>query len=129
MGHALFFKCTGDAGRTIATEAIRDFYVGKKMVVVSEDIDVLLILTALSGKIDVDMDNDGSSFSTFENQDIYFLKPKSSSGTEPQKIFSTKSLDDQYANTKNHLLFAHCFTGCDTTSAFFKKGKKHFSKV
>ncbi|KYN21449.1 hypothetical protein ALC57_06175 [Trachymyrmex cornetzi] len=105
--------CKGDADRTIATEAIvNDYFPDKKVVVVSEDIDVLVILTALA-----------------EDQEIYFLKPKSSSGTVRKKIFSTKSLDSRYANVKKRILFAHAFTGCDTTSAFFNRGKKSFFDI
>lgn len=30
---------------------------------------------------------------------------------------------------KNHLFFIHAFTGCDTTSAFYNKGKNTFIKI
>lgn len=100
--------CKGDADRTIVVKAITgDCDPNKKVVVVYEDIDVLIILTALAAE-----------------QVIFFLKPRSSSGTMKQKIFSTKSLDENYSRAKEHILFAHAFTGCDTTSAFFHRDKK-----
>lgn len=124
-------QCPGDADRTIVAEAIRnDYSAEKKVVIVAEDIDVLVILTALAGDVDVDNSDLTSSLLTaniFGSQEIYFLKPQSSSGTEPQKIFSNKSLDKHYYRAKEHILFAHAFTGCDTTSAFYRKGKKHSS--
>ncbi|KAK9872193.1 hypothetical protein WA026_016247 [Henosepilachna vigintioctopunctata] len=45
-----------------------------------------------------------------------------------QEIFSSKSFD-QYPRTKKHILFLHAFSGCDTTSALFKKGKKTVTKA
>ena len=30
---------------------------------------------------------------------------------------------------KKHILFLHALTGCDTTSAFYKKGKNKFPKL
>lgn len=82
----------------------------KDVVVVSEDIDVLVILTALVDKA----------------REIYFLKP--SRGKVQQKIFSSKCLEKSLPNCKEHILFLHAFTGCDTTSAFFNKGKIKFAK-
>ncbi|GFW52171.1 uncharacterized protein TNCV_2426181 [Trichonephila clavipes] len=81
------------------------------VVIVSEVIDVLVILTALVN----------------EDREIYFLKP--SKGKVQQKIFSSRSLKETLPKCKEHILFLHAFTGCDnTTSAFFNKGKIKFAK-
>lgn len=96
------FTCQAesDADKLIVDTAIN--LKTKNVVIVSEDIDVLVILTAL-----VD-----------EDREIYFLKP--SRGKVQQKIFSSKSLENSFPKCKEHILFLHAFTGCDTTSTFFK---------
>ena len=81
------------------------------MVIVLEDIDVLAILTHMCP----------------ENKTIYFLKPKK--GNSPQSVYTGNSFDELYLNCKQHILFIHAFTGCDTTSAFYGKGKKDFAKI
>lgn len=35
----------------------------------------------------------------------------------------------QYTSLKNIILFAHAFSGCDTTSAFFNQGKNNFFQI
>lgn len=104
------FTCQAesDADKLIVDTAIN--LKTKNVVIVSEDIDILVILTAL-----VD-----------EDREIYFLKP--SRGKVQQKIFSSKSLENSFPKCKEHILFLHAFTGCDTTSTFFKKGKIKFAK-
>lgn len=82
-----------------------------EIIIVAEDIDVLVILTARA-KID---------------KEIYFLKLGKQK--EPSTFYSSKSLDLNYPNSAQLILFAHCFTGCDTTSAFYNKGKKKFLEL
>lgn len=104
------FTCQAesDADKLIVDTAIN--LETKNVVIVSEDIDVLVILTALVDK----------------DREIYFLK--SSRAKVQQKVFSSKSLEKSLPKCKEHILFLHAFTGCDTTSAFFNKGKIKFAK-
>ena len=47
-----------------------------------------------------------------------------------QTTFSIKKSKDSLAELSNHLLFLHSFSGCDTTSATFMKGKvSWFNKI
>ncbi|GFU48289.1 uncharacterized protein TNCV_4626951 [Trichonephila clavipes] len=108
------FTChaESDADKLIIDAAIN--LETNNVVIVSEDIDVLVILTTLVN----------------EDHEIYFLKP--SKGKVQQKIFSSRSIIETLPKCKEHIPFLHAFTGCDTTSAFFNKGKikfaKHFEK-
>ena len=38
-------------------------------------------------------------------------------------VYSSKSLETNYPNCPKFIIFAHCFTGCDSTSVFYNKGK------
>ena len=62
---------------------------------------------------------------TSNEREIYYLKP--SKGKIEQKIYSSKTF--KLSNCKKHLLFIHALTGCDTTSAFFHRGKNAFAKT
>jgi len=73
-------------------------------VVVGEDIDLLVILSARAPN----------------DKEIFLLKP--GKGTIERKIYSSRSFNHQ-ENIKNNVLFLHAFSGCDTTSALFHKGK------
>lgn len=61
------------------------------------------------------------------HREIYFLKP--AKGTVSAKMYSNKSLEQTLPMCKKHILFLHALTGCDTTSAFYKKGKNKFAKL
>ena len=53
------------------------------------------------------------------------LKGKIVSTTDPLILYNIPELQGKYS--KSHcdlILFLHCFTGCDTTSALYKEGKK-----
>lgn len=52
---------------------------------------------------------------------------KLSKGKTDQKIYSSTSF--QYPDIANHILFLYAFTGCDTTSTFFRQGKIKFIKL
>ena len=80
----------------------------KNFVIVGEDIDLLVILTQLA----------------FKNPQVFFLKP--GRGKVPQKIFNSNSF--KYKSLINYVGFLHCFTGCDTTSCFYKQGKNKLIK-
>lgn len=77
-------------------------------VVVGEDIDLLVLMAAL----------------TPLHCELFFLKPgKQNIET---RIYSTKHLQ---VNLRDHILFLHAFSGCDSTSALFNKGKVHIFKL
>lgn len=81
-----------------------------KTVIVSEDIDVLVILAVLRS----------------HDKEVYFLKP--GRGKIERSIYSSTVMLKSYPNSKNFILFLHAFSGCDTTSAFFNHGKNTFVK-
>lgn len=56
------------------------------------------------------------------NEEIYFLKLGKQN--VQSMVYSSKSLELDYPNSAKLILFSHCFTGCDSTSAFYNKGKK-----
>lgn len=73
--------------------------------IVGEDIDLLVLLL----------------HHTPADINILFVKPgKAKSET---LYYSTKSLQTSSPNLKDCVLLLHAFSGCDTTSAFFRKGK------
>lgn len=78
---------------------------GPAVIVVAEDIDILVLITAL----------------TPVDQKIYFMKVEK--GHKGEQIFSSTSLDGE-PFIRDNILFLHAVTGTDTTSAFFRKGKK-----
>lgn len=76
-------------------------------VIVAEDIDVLVILTGRAKA----------------EEEIYFLKIGKQN--VDAAVYSSKSFEMINPNSSKLIIFAHCFTGCDSTSAFFNKGKKN----
>lgn len=98
----------GEADVLIVETAVEDDTDFKK-VIVAEDIDILVILTARA-KVE---------------EEIYYLKMGKQNS--PSLIYSSKSLEVEYPNSADLILFAHSFSGCDSTSAFFNKGKKKLS--
>ncbi|CAH1103765.1 unnamed protein product [Psylliodes chrysocephalus] len=79
-----------------------------KVVIFSEDTDFLTMLAAR----------------TPPNLDVFLLKPPSA--RLPDVEYSSESLASRSACLRSHILFLHTFTGCDTTSAFFYRGKVTF---
>uniref|UniRef100_A0A6P7H5E5 Uncharacterized protein LOC114347235 n=1 Tax=Diabrotica virgifera virgifera TaxID=50390 RepID=A0A6P7H5E5_DIAVI len=86
----------------------------KPAIIISEDIDVLVILTVRA--------------STKKN--IYFLKP--SKGKKTETIYSSDSFYNHdpiqtpiKASLNSLIGFIHAFSGCDTTSSFYHQGKKN----
>lgn len=76
--------------------------------IVGEDVDLLVLLTA----------NATSS-------NVYLLKP--GRGKTQQALYSVDSINNPIV--KDNILFLHAFSGCDTTSSFFKYGKVKFVKT
>ena len=82
----------------------------ESVTIVGEDVDLLIILTALAGY----------------NSNIYMLKP--GRGNTESKLY-TPSSTNFGLTIKNNILFLHAFSGGDTTSAFFRQGKLKFVKL
>lgn len=81
------------------------------VVMVGENIDFLVLLSALA-----------STSCT----NIYFLRP----GKEKSNhcIYSANNFKNS-KHVKDNILFLHAFSGCDTTSLFFRQGKIKFVKL
>lgn len=103
-----FKNAVDDADTLIAATAINKSLDGGNIVIIGEDIDLLVLLTALAPI----------------QQDILFVKP--SHGKTETRIYSSK--DSQKLGLKNNILFIHAFSGCDTVSAAFRKGKLNFHR-
>lgn len=104
-------QCDGDADRTIVTTAIELAQnLNRKVVIVAEDTDVLVLLTAL----------------TPNNLHIFFLKPGRPNIHEA--VYDSRSLNNN-PTVKENILFLHAFTGCDTVSATLGKGKISYLKI
>lgn len=100
-------QATDDADVLIINTAIALSEQQNTVVIIGEDIDLLVILIGRTQS---------------HQQEIYFKKV--GKGNVKTQIYSSKSFD-QYPRIKKHILFLHAFSGCDTTSALFKKGKKN----
>lgn len=99
-------KAEADADRLIVTTACENGESGQESVIVGEDTDLLVLLIALAKP----------------QTDIKMMIP--ANRAHPDKIFSSKRIQSQMGNIKDSLLFLHAITGCDTTSAVYRKGKK-----
>ena len=99
-----------DADVLIIETAIEQFNATNTTIVVGEDVDLLILLTAR----------------TPFDKTVYFFKP--GKAHEQSKIYSSKSLS-AYPKCQNHILFLHAITGCDTTSAMFRRGKTSVFKL
>lgn len=99
-----------DADHLIVATALEVSQEHEKVVVVGEDTDLLIMLNALATP----------------SANIYFSKP--GRGTTPSKVYGPNSfkLAD---NIRRPLIFLHAISGCDTTSALFKQGKKKVVKL
>lgn len=92
-----------DADLLIVDTALK--ILNKISVIIAEDIDVLVLLTAL----------------TPEHMKIYMMKPER--GATAAALYSSHSMND-LPYCKKYILFIHAVSGCDTTSCFYGKGKK-----
>ena len=101
-------QATEDADSLIINTAISVSSAFDSVIVVGEDVDLLILLTALS-----------------KLSNMYMLKP--GKGKISQQIYSTDSIIDKTA--ADHILFLHAFSGCDTTCALFNQGKTKFINV
>lgn len=87
------------------------FNLTNTIIVVGEDVDLLVLLAAR----------------TPTEKTIFFLKP--GKAQHQSEIYTPKSLLSSFAKSQNHILFLHAITGCDTTSAFYRRGKKTVFKM
>lgn len=79
------------------------------MVIVGQDVDLLVLLTAL----------------TPNTVDVLMLKE--GNGNVKDRFYSSKDLQDStfVTDCRNSIIFFHAISGCDTTSGFYGKGKIH----
>lgn len=103
----------GEADGLVVELAIQDTSVLQK-IIVAEDVDILVILTARAKVEKLE-------------KEIYFLKlgKQNSSST----LYSSTSFEIDYPDSAKLIAFSHAFTGCDTVSAFYNKGKKRFFDI
>ena len=98
--------CKEDADAFISATALNlTSSTKKKVVVIADDTDIFVMLNYRRQK---------------EMMDIIFYQHRL------QKGWSVESMSPQFVDVKEHLLFIHAMTGCDTTSVPFGKGKKSF---
>ncbi|KAF2890129.1 hypothetical protein ILUMI_16044, partial [Ignelater luminosus] len=94
---------------TTAIELAKD--VNKKVVIVSDDTDIAVLVIAL----------------TPSNLELYVLKPSRS--MKQKELYSSKGLDHLDKCVAENILFLHAITGCDTLSATYEQGKTKFIKT
>ena len=99
-------QAEADADRLVATTAIDIGDSGQESVLVGEDTDLLVLLIALAKP----------------QTDIKMMVPADK--THPPKIFNIKRIQSEMGDMTGSLLFLHAITGCDTTSAVYRKGKR-----
>ncbi|KAJ8897683.1 hypothetical protein PR048_003033 [Dryococelus australis] len=92
---------TRDADGSIVKCSLNKVTSHSSVVVIGEDVDLLILLTAL----------------TPPDRNVYFMKP--GRGNTEDKVYSTRQL--QELPFSGFILFIHSFTGCDTTCAIFNK--------
>ena len=95
-------NCPGDADSTIAKITL-DKSKSTTTIAVADDIDIAVMLV--------------HHWDSENHLDVYFLQERW------DKAWNIKHASLQNKFTKEHLLFLHAFTGCDTTSSIFGKGK------
>lgn len=94
-----------DADRLIVVTAIENASLNSEetVIIVGEDVDLLVIFSQLA--------------QNFKN--IYFRK--NNNGSKPNQFYNSNSF--KYPNVQKIVAFLHAFTGCDTTSCFYRLGK------
>ena len=99
-------NCSGDADSTICHTALDLATTGEKEVVlIADDTDIFVMLIYHWKS---------------EMKNIIFFQQKMLRG------WNIASLFPRLDKVKDHILFVHTMTGCDTTSAPYGKGKKSF---
>uniref|UniRef100_A0A6P7GNU0 Uncharacterized protein LOC114344950 n=1 Tax=Diabrotica virgifera virgifera TaxID=50390 RepID=A0A6P7GNU0_DIAVI len=103
-------QAKNDADVLIIETAIEKFKATNTTIVVGEGVDLLVLITAR----------------TPVDKVIYFLKP--GRAQQRTEVYSSKRLS-AYPKCQNYNLFLHSITGCDTTSAIYRKGKTSVLKL
>ena len=101
-------KAESDADRVMvhqALETARGQGGSGCAVLVGEDTDLLILLLHFR-----------------ESENLYMLRPGRAKSED--ELLSVKTIQESLNGLHKYLLFLHAFSGCDTTSAFFRKGKK-----
>ncbi|KAE8740861.1 hypothetical protein FOCC_FOCC013607 [Frankliniella occidentalis] len=93
-----------DADYLIVQTALEAGRAGGSVVMVGEDTDLLVLLAVHANNTDVSMLMPGRQDS-------------------PRRVFCSKKLQEALGPHRDLLLLLHAFTGCDTTSAPYKRGK------
>ena len=106
-------KASEDADIIIVNTAINKSAEYKAVKIVGEDTDLLVLLTQYCGNI----------------SNVYLEKrvKKKQSKTVYKTVYSPENFS--YPKLKKIIAFLHAFAGCDTTSAFYLKGKEKIFKV
>ena len=99
-------RASADADRLIVLTALGVADTCAASVLVGEDTDLLTLLTVLSDP----------------EKDIKMLMPVRKG--HPDKVYSSAALRSALGGMVDSLLFVHAATGCDTTSAVYRKGKR-----
>lgn len=95
-----------DADTDIVREALQRCRGGRTVTIVGDDTDLLVILAATA--------------TTSDN--IFILKP--GVGTKPSKVINCQTMLQHLGGVRYLVPFVHAMTGCDTTSALYRKGKR-----
>lgn len=103
-------QCVGDADVEIVQTAVE---ISEKFstTIVTQDVDVLVLMIAYA----------------LPDKPILLLKPPI--GRVKRKVFSSLTLQQEHVNVKEYILLVHSFSGCDSTSAIYGKGKKQLLKL
>ena len=97
---------SADADRLIVLTALAFADSDAVSVLVGDDTDLLVLLIVLSDPV----------------KDVKMLMPGIKG--HPDKVYSSTALRGALRLMVDHLLFLHAATGCDTTSAVYRKGKR-----
>ncbi|CAH1104500.1 unnamed protein product [Psylliodes chrysocephalus] len=99
------------ADRTIVTTALKESEdLTKKVVIVAEDTDVAVLLTALCPA----------------DREIFLRKP--ARANKPEAVYSSRSLSHMPV-VEDNILLLHAITGCNTVSGTYYQGKTNFFKT
>lgn len=104
-------QAVSDADVLIVNSAIELSHQDKNVILIGEDTDLLVILAVLSDP----------------NRSITFRKP--GKGFKPDTDYISNQIQNALGNLRDHVLFLHAVTGCDTTSAPYRQGKKKAFKL
>lgn len=97
-------QATGDADLPIVLAAKEELVCNKSVTVVGEDTDLFVLLIH------------------YGEPGMFMLRPGTS--VRPRKVSNIHKVQETFSNLADVVLVLHAVTGCDTTSSFFKKGKK-----